>query len=263
MAEFPALPLWTDAYMGDCAHLSDAEHGRYLRLLMVIWRAPGCKIPNNDEWLARKFNRSVEEVQSQLRPLVREFCKTSKHFIWQGRLTREMSYIRDMSKKQSDRAKLRWEKENDTCHGNATTGNAASGIAPTPTPTPITNTDRPVLPLPTERIDQISSIVGKKTLGRGEKKEAMNGSHVTIGDPNVRLGRFMNKIAAHIQGDLPAVQDHGWATVIAATDAESLMHQRAIDRCRSAARTLGKGWPRNWPTDGKYFTSMAEAKHGS
>lgn len=32
MAEFPALPLWTDAYIGDTAHLTNEEHGVYLRL---------------------------------------------------------------------------------------------------------------------------------------------------------------------------------------------------------------------------------------
>src|SRR4051812_21801143 len=59
MAEFPALPLWTDAYLADCGHLSDAEHGRYFLLLMAMWRAPECRLPNDNDWLARRFRRSV------------------------------------------------------------------------------------------------------------------------------------------------------------------------------------------------------------
>ena len=42
MATFPALPLWTDAYLSDTDHLTFEEHGVYLRLLMMIWRNPEC-----------------------------------------------------------------------------------------------------------------------------------------------------------------------------------------------------------------------------
>ena len=131
LAEFPALPLFTDAYMADTDHLTDAEHGRYLKLLILLWRTPGQRIPNDDGWLARKFRRSVEDVQKEIRPLVDEFCQTDGNWISQKRLSREFSYLRKQSKKQSDRAKKRWDNEIPSSPGNATPGNA-----PTPTPTP-------------------------------------------------------------------------------------------------------------------------------
>lgn len=136
MAEFPALPLWTDAYMGDCAHLSDTEHGRYLRLLMVMWRAPDCRIPNDDAWLARKFCRSEEEVREQLRPLIEEFFQTTRHFITQKRLTKEMDWVRNKRKKNSDASNARWAKEKDTSERNASRDTEWNAPTPTPTPTP-------------------------------------------------------------------------------------------------------------------------------
>ena len=73
MADLPAIPLWTDAYLADCGHLGDAEHGRYLLILMHLWRAPKQRFPNDDDWLARKFGRSADSVRSEIRPLIEEF----------------------------------------------------------------------------------------------------------------------------------------------------------------------------------------------
>ena len=53
MADYPALPLWTDAYLSDTRHLTTEEHGAYLLLLMTAWRRPDCDLPNDDAMLAR------------------------------------------------------------------------------------------------------------------------------------------------------------------------------------------------------------------
>ena len=125
MSEFPAMPLWIDAFMVDCGHLDDAETGRYMLILFKLWLAPKQRLPNNDTWLARQFRRTEDAVRLQLRPLIREFCQCSGNWITQERLTREYAYVSSRSKKQSVRAKLRWDKEKRLCRGNA----------PTPTPT--------------------------------------------------------------------------------------------------------------------------------
>ncbi len=156
MAKFPAMPLWTDAYLADCGHLDDPETGRYLMILILLWRAPKQRFPNDDVWLARKFRRSVEDVKTQIRPLISEFCLCSGNWITQDRLSREFAYVSEKSKKQSDRAKSRWNKEKDVCQGDADAHNAENdpasvpdntlktkikqpsrGNAPTPTPTPL------------------------------------------------------------------------------------------------------------------------------
>lgn len=53
MAEFPALPIFTDALLGDTQHLSAAEFGGYMLMLIVAWRSPDCALPNDDKSLAR------------------------------------------------------------------------------------------------------------------------------------------------------------------------------------------------------------------
>jgi len=141
MAEFPAMPLWTDAYLADCGHLDDAEHGRYFLIMVHLWRSPKQRFPNDDLWLARKFRRSVDAVKTQIRPLINEFCLCDGNWIYQKRVTKEFAYVSSHSEKQRARAKLRWDKEKDICHGNA-----ASGNAPTPTPTPHIKRDTSVSP---------------------------------------------------------------------------------------------------------------------
>lgn len=127
MSEFPSLPLFVDAYISDTEHLSDAEHGRYLKLLMMMWRSPECRIPNDDEWLARRFRRTVEEVRRDLRPLIAEFCACDGNWIIQRRLRSEWEWCVQKSRKNSASAKSRWNKEKEVSERNA------------PIPSPIKN----------------------------------------------------------------------------------------------------------------------------
>jgi uncharacterized protein YdaU (DUF1376 family) len=136
MADYPALPLWTDAYLADCGHLDDAEHGRYLLILMAMWRAPGQRLPNDDEWLARKFKRSVERVKSELRPLIAEFCFSDGNWIKQKRLEKEFKYVKKQADQRSVAAKARWNKEKKNAGAHTDAPSARNAPTPTPTPTP-------------------------------------------------------------------------------------------------------------------------------
>ena len=120
MADFPALPLWTDAYLADTTHLTDAERGRYDLMLVHMWRMPEKRFPNDDAWLARKFGRPIEDIQTLFRPLVVEFFLHTTSWIEHKRLAREWHRLRGISMRQSQNAKSRWAKRNDVCHGNAT-----------------------------------------------------------------------------------------------------------------------------------------------
>jgi uncharacterized protein YdaU (DUF1376 family) len=133
MAEFPAIPLWTDAYLADTTHLTRAEHGSYLLLLMHMWRAPEGKIPNDDGWIAKRLRCSVEEVQSEVRPLIAEFCQTDGNWIWQKRLLDELAWVRKKQRRNSVSAKARWNNKKPDTNASFT---HSERNAPTPTPTP-------------------------------------------------------------------------------------------------------------------------------
>jgi uncharacterized protein YdaU (DUF1376 family) len=119
MAQFPCLPLWTDAWMADTGHLSRKERGTYIDLIILMWRTPGCRVPNDNGWLAKHMRMYPAEVERELRPIIREFCQSDGNYLCQKRLQREFVRAFQSSQKQSVRAKRRWEKEKGLSRGNA------------------------------------------------------------------------------------------------------------------------------------------------
>jgi len=116
MAEFPALPLWTDAYLADTGHLSYEEHGLYLHILMTMWRTPACQMPNDDAWINRKFGAHADAV----RTLCGEFCILSddRKFWWQKRLRKQWRWCCEKRGKATESANRRWDKNKDISERN-------------------------------------------------------------------------------------------------------------------------------------------------
>lgn len=102
MAEFPALPLWTDAYLGDTTHLTTIEHGAYLLLLMVAWRTADCALPDDDRLLAR-YARLEPRQWKRVKPILAEFFVIEDGKWTQGRLVDEREAVRTYRQKQSEK----------------------------------------------------------------------------------------------------------------------------------------------------------------
>ncbi len=113
MAEFPALPLWTDAYLADTTHLTTLEHGAYLLLLMAMWRSKDCRLPADDRALSR-YARVTTGQWARVKATLMAFFRLEDGHITQGRLTDEAVAVRQNSRRQSDKAKHRWLKNNET-----------------------------------------------------------------------------------------------------------------------------------------------------
>lgn len=207
MGAFPTIPFWVDRFRSGTAHLDDAQVGLYLRLLMLIWDSPNCKIPNEDGWIAHKLNRTPE----LFRPLIREFCKSDGNWITQKKLFKEWKWVKEKGRIGRDAAKARWDKEKDV------SGRNAGAMPPHPYPNPL------------EKKDLISSISGGKKNGK-----------VTILDAQERLNRFQKTLAEAMGRD-------GYSIVGAAADPSNPLYMRSVALCQAKAKELGKGWPHQWP----------------
>lgn len=111
MAEFRALMLWTDAWVADTKHLTRLERGTYIDLLILMWRTPRCRVPNDDQWLAKRMNMTMQEVKTELRPLLKEFCHSDGNTITQKRLLKEWSHCVTIRQRKSAAAKSMWRKK--------------------------------------------------------------------------------------------------------------------------------------------------------
>lgn len=99
MAEFPAIPLFTDAYLADTRHLTAAQHGAYLLLLFTAWRSPECRLPDDDVFLSRCASMDLRTWRSN-KTVVMQFWRQDEQQNWfQRRLVDERNLVADKRNK--------------------------------------------------------------------------------------------------------------------------------------------------------------------
>jgi uncharacterized protein YdaU (DUF1376 family) len=135
MADYPSIPLFTDAYLADTRHLSTEEHGAYLLLMMEAWRRPTCSLPDDDALLCRLAGLSSQRWE-EVKPIVMGFWTLDgRRKTWtQKRLSQERDFVARKSASQAEKASKRWNKtKNDD---PAALPGECPADTPTPTPTP-------------------------------------------------------------------------------------------------------------------------------
>lgn len=113
MADFPALPLWTDAYLADTLHLDATESGAYLHLLMAAWRSPSCSIPDDDTRLAR-MARCTPAIWRRIKPTVLAFWSKNGENFEQKRLKKERVRVEAQREQKSYAGKTSALKRKDS-----------------------------------------------------------------------------------------------------------------------------------------------------
>jgi len=95
------MPLYVGDYLSATGHLSTAEHGAYLILLMTAWQKGGA-LPNDSERLRRITRMDREEWQSS-EPVLREFFYTAEDGLLRNtRIDMELGRATENVKKRSD-----------------------------------------------------------------------------------------------------------------------------------------------------------------
>jgi uncharacterized protein YdaU (DUF1376 family) len=107
----PYFPMYPTDYEADTAHLSLEEDGAYNRLLRLMWMTPGCSVPDDAAWIARRMRVDMVTYLRLVEPIADEFCKRVGGRIVSPRLQREWEKIAETSRKHSEAAKKRWNMQ--------------------------------------------------------------------------------------------------------------------------------------------------------
>lgn len=102
----PYLPLYVGDYEADTAHLSILEDGCYTRLLRLMWRTPGCSIPDDEAWIFRMMRARSDEEKDAIRTVIGEFCQKRGGRILSLRLQHEFKKADETSRRRSEAGKL-------------------------------------------------------------------------------------------------------------------------------------------------------------
>ena len=144
MAEFPALPLFTDALLGDTLHLSTRQFGAYMLMLIVAWRTHDCALPDDDEYLC-KITRMDRRTWAADKAVVLAFWKKDDNQKWyQGRLKDERKYVEDQRNKNAASGRVSALKRKE--RHSTTVATTPQQEVNQPTPTPIPKKESPPIP---------------------------------------------------------------------------------------------------------------------
>jgi uncharacterized protein YdaU (DUF1376 family) len=96
------MPLYVADYLADTGHLSAAEHGAYLLLIMHYWT--NGQLPNEDRRLSRIARMSPAEWEESRETLFDLFDDGWTH----KRIDAELEAAREISEKAKEKANKRW-----------------------------------------------------------------------------------------------------------------------------------------------------------
>lgn len=112
MAQYPYMPLWVADYLADTTHLTTAQHGAYLLILMAMWRSPDCSVPDDDRQLARITAQSVQSWKRMRQVITKMLSPSDDHGSWsQKRLHKEWEKTIAKSSVRKGSAEKRWSKK--------------------------------------------------------------------------------------------------------------------------------------------------------
>lgn len=271
MARFPKLPLWTDALIGDTYHLTPAEFGAYMRLLIAAWRTSDCALPNDDAFLGRIVGdpknwhrlrraamgfftlradgkwiqrRLLDEHEACARYSDKQAAAGSASAL--KRKNRDATAVQpELNYSDGDGNFLTYAAQREHIYGSPYMSNQSASETYKPLKSldqvatrgitknqPDTQPNSTSLPIPHTSKTKIKPF-------NGEKRAGKNGHSVTIDDPAERLSRFQQRIAKELG-------PNGWTIVASASDPTDPNHDVSIATCKATAAKIGKGWPLAW-----------------
>lgn len=214
MSARPWYPFYARDYRDKTADLTFLQDCAYRRLMdhYYITEKP---LPANAELLHRICRAFDDAERASIDFVLARYFIKDRGVYRHDRIDEELQKAQELSETRAKAANSRYAKARANGHAIAE--------------------QKQTHPLPHPHKKNGTEEGFNKSLGKNG-----NGSHVTIKDPSERLARFQKTIADSLGRE-------GWGIVAAAADPTSSSYVSALEVCKRQARTLGKGWPTQWP----------------
>lgn len=85
----PYFPFYPSDFEAKTSHLTLEEDGAYNRLLRLMWMTPGCSLPDDPAWIARRLRVDSATYDRVVAPIISEFFRRARKRIYSPRLSRE------------------------------------------------------------------------------------------------------------------------------------------------------------------------------
>ncbi len=169
MADYPSLPLWTDAYLADLhPRLTLEQHGCMILLMQFAWRRPSCDLPDDDKQVARMLSISAGRWKTKLKPIMEELWIFENDVFFNKRLRKERDFVATKTQSLKDRGRkggIAKALNNNETPLAGLHSSSSQNVAPTPTPTPIKDTSTNVEDAGAS-LDVVLYRRGKEVLGK-------------------------------------------------------------------------------------------------
>lgn len=111
------MPLYIGDYLADTMHLTTAEHGAYLLLIMHYWRMQA--LPDDDKSLASIAKVTQKLWDGGLGLVIRRFFQVDAGELRHKRIDAELQKALGNSSKRRDAANARWKQNVSTSNADA------------------------------------------------------------------------------------------------------------------------------------------------
>jgi uncharacterized protein YdaU (DUF1376 family) len=242
------MPLpWFSFYVGDYLKqtmaLTTLEHGAYLLLLLHAWSYDGA-LPCDDRSLAHIARMTVPEWRRHATKL-RGFFEESNGQLRSAELDSRIQEAKERSRKQSERAKIRWHRkiQEPDEEGRAVPRHSESH------PQPQSDKHNKLMGIySADTGGEIVEVESRILIGNGPLTRSEPATRLDFTKPENRQAYARQKIAERLGPD-------GWSIVMAAEDNSVEGHMQAVAICRRVAQELRLSWREPTPTIGKYNSS--------
>jgi uncharacterized protein YdaU (DUF1376 family) len=103
----PYMRLFVGSFTSDTQHLSAAQLGHHLRLLMLAWRRASCSIPDDSDWICRRLGIEPEEYGRDIVPMIGDLWLSDGEDLHNEEQRAEMFHCLERSEKARRAAQIR------------------------------------------------------------------------------------------------------------------------------------------------------------